>query len=62
MRIAELPEEVREETVGLLVDAAVADGKLTDEERVYLQAVSEAAGLARDELVDRATARLADEK
>ncbi len=58
-QIAELPDDVRGETVGLLVEAAVADGKLSDEERVYLEAVGEAAGLPPAELVDRALERIA---
>ncbi len=40
-----LPPAVREEALGALVEAAVADGKVVDEERGYLLVVGEAMGL-----------------
>ncbi len=43
--VATLPEAVRQEALGLLVEAAVADGKVADEERAYLHTVGEAMGL-----------------
>jgi 2-hydroxychromene-2-carboxylate isomerase len=40
-----LPREVQEEALRTLIDAAIADGKVVDEERGYLRAVGEAMGL-----------------
>jgi len=40
-----LPASVQEEAMTTLVEAAVADGKVVDEERRYLRAVGEAMGL-----------------
>lgn len=40
-----LPAAVQEEAMRILVEAAVADGKVVDEERSYLRAVGEAMGL-----------------
>jgi uncharacterized tellurite resistance protein B-like protein len=41
-----LPVAVRDEALGLLIEAAVADGKVMDEERSYVRTVGEAMGLA----------------
>jgi uncharacterized tellurite resistance protein B-like protein len=40
-----LPAAVQEEALAVLIEAAVADGKVVDEERVYLHVVGEAMGL-----------------
>jgi uncharacterized tellurite resistance protein B-like protein len=40
-----LPPAVQEEALATLVEAAVADGKVVDEERGFLHAVGEAMGL-----------------
>lgn len=48
-----LPPEVREETIGLLIESAVADGVIADEERAYLSAVARAAGIAHDDVQGR---------
>ena len=42
----DLPAEVQQEAVVLLVQAAVADGKVVTEERAYLHAVGEAIGVS----------------
>jgi uncharacterized tellurite resistance protein B-like protein len=46
--MAELPAEVREETLGLLIESAVADGQVVEAERAYLRAVARAAGVDED--------------
>jgi uncharacterized tellurite resistance protein B-like protein len=46
-------EAVRDETFGLLVEAAVADGKVVDEEKDYLAAVAEALGVSEGDLAER---------
>lgn len=43
--MAELPAEVREEALGLLIESAAADGEVVPAERAYLQAVARAAGV-----------------
>ena len=43
--MGELPEEVREETLSMLIESAVADGQVVPAERAYLRAVAEAAGI-----------------
>jgi uncharacterized tellurite resistance protein B-like protein len=40
-----LPAAVQEEALAVLIEAAVADGKVVDEERAYLRVVGEAMGL-----------------
>jgi hypothetical protein len=40
-----LPASVQEEALAILVGAAIADGKVVDEERGYLHAVGQAMGL-----------------
>jgi len=57
--IAELPEEVRQEAFGLLIEAAAVDGSIAPEELGYLEAVSDAVGASREELGDRLAAALA---
>lgn len=42
----ELPAEVQQEAMTLLVEAAVADGKVVTEERAYLHAVGDAIGVS----------------
>jgi uncharacterized tellurite resistance protein B-like protein len=39
-KIKELPADVQEQTLELLVEAATADGKVVPEERAYLDAVA----------------------
>ena len=48
--MAQLPPEVRKETMGLLVDSAVVDGKVVPAEREYLLEVARAAEVSEDEL------------
>ncbi len=53
----ELPEEVHDETIELLVAAAAADGKIDEAEREFLRAVAGAIDLsteAIDERLDKA--------
>lgn len=57
--MSELPEAVREETLELLLDSAVVDGKVVQAERVYLRAVGKAAGLSEAEVDDRIEQKLA---
>lgn len=40
-KIRALPEDVQQQTLELLVEAATADGKVVPEERAYLDAVAE---------------------
>ncbi len=51
--MTDLPPEVREEAVDLLVASAAADGVIADEERTYLSAVAKAAGLSNDDVQRR---------
>ncbi len=51
--IRELPEEARTEAFALLIQAAAADGKVVEEERVYLEKVGEAVGVDSEELERR---------
>ena len=48
--MADLPADVRRETMGLLVQSAVVDGKVVPAERDYLLAVARAAEVSEDEL------------
>jgi uncharacterized tellurite resistance protein B-like protein len=54
-----LPPAVQEEALAALVEAAVADGKVVDEERGYLRTVAEAMGVASGEVERRIAAALA---
>jgi phage I-like protein len=59
-QMATLPADHREEAMALLMQGAVADGKVTPEEREWLLAVGRAAGISRDDVDDQiATALLA---
>lgn len=55
----ELPADVQHEAVRLLLQAAVADGKVVVEERAYLQAVAEAIGIAAGDMNAKIEAALA---
>lgn len=57
--MSELPEEVRHETLELLLDSAVVDGKVVEAERIYLQAVGRAVGLSESEIETRIADKLA---
>jgi len=48
-----LPADVRQEAFGLLIEAAATDGSIAPEELGYLEAVSDAIQVSRDELSDR---------
>ncbi len=54
-----LPEDVRHEAMELLLESAVADGKVVEAERDYLHAVARAAGIAVGEIERRIDAKLA---
>jgi uncharacterized tellurite resistance protein B-like protein len=56
--MATLPPEVRDETLALLIESAVADGKVVPSERDYLLAVARAAGISKDDVDDRIAAAL----
>lgn len=49
----ELPDELRTEAFGLLIEAAAADGSIAPEELGYLEAVADVVNITRDELSDR---------
>ncbi len=51
--MGELPADVRQEAIELLLKGAVVDGKVTPQERDWLLAVGRAAGLSRDDIDDR---------
>jgi uncharacterized tellurite resistance protein B-like protein len=51
--MGELPEDARAEALSLLMDSAVADGKVVPAEREYLLAVGRAAGVSRDDIDDK---------
>jgi len=51
--MGELPQEARAEALSLLVDSAVADGKVVPAERDYLLAVGRAAGISPDDIDDK---------
>lgn len=55
-----LPTEIQEEALGLLIEAACADGKVTPEEREYLDAVGEALDLSAEALSERVATALSD--
>ena len=48
-----LDAAVRQEAFSLLIEAAAVDGSIAPEELSYLEAVSDAVGVSRDELSDR---------
>ncbi len=56
--IAELPLNLRQEALELLVEAAVVDGKVVPSEQRYLEAVAAAMGADRPQLLERIAARL----
>ena len=58
-KMRELPPWVQEEALLALVEAAVADGKVVDEERGYLVAVGEAMGLDEAAIARRIDGALA---
>jgi 2-hydroxychromene-2-carboxylate isomerase len=51
-----LPEEVQREALALLIEAALADGKIVDNERRYLSAVARAMGVDDPDLNRRIAA------
>ena len=52
-KLAALPEAVRHDALGLLIEAAVADGKIVHAERVLLGVLAEELGVDADELDER---------
>lgn len=58
-RMHELPQAVRDEALTWLIDAAVADGKVVDEERDYLHTVGDVVGVDAATLDRRLEAALA---
>jgi uncharacterized tellurite resistance protein B-like protein len=58
-KMRELPVDVREMAVDLLLQAAAVDGKIAPEERSYLIAVADAVGMPHDELDARQAKALA---
>jgi tellurite resistance protein len=57
--MAALPEDVRQEALELLVEAAIVDGKVVPAEQRYLAEVAGAMGLAAEQLARRVADRLA---
>ena len=54
----ELPRDVQQEALGLLIDAACADGKVVEEERSYLHTVGAEIGMARKDIDARIEVKL----
>ena len=54
----ELPRDVQQEALALLMDAACADGKVVDEERAYLHTVGAEIGMAGKDIDARIEAAL----
>jgi uncharacterized tellurite resistance protein B-like protein len=50
VKMRELPEELRKETLELLVQAAAADGKIEIGERIFLDAVAKELSTSHDDL------------
>lgn len=61
-RVRELPPAVQQEALALLLEAAAADGKITDEETAYLRVVGGALGLDAAAVDRRVAAALAARK
>lgn len=57
--IAEMPREIQEEALRLLLEAAAADGKVVPEEREYLHAVARAMSVSDQEIERRLAQQLA---
>jgi uncharacterized tellurite resistance protein B-like protein len=51
--VKSMSAEVRTEALGLLIEAAAADGSIAPEELGYLEAVADAVSVSRDDLSDR---------
>lgn len=58
--MAKLPAEVRSQAFDLIIEAAVADGKVDPAEQRYLGPLASAMGLTEDELGERIAQRLMD--
>ncbi|MCA9605477.1 MAG: TerB family tellurite resistance protein [Myxococcales bacterium] len=56
--LARMSPALQEEVLGLLIQAAAADGQIVEEERAYLEAVARAAGIDEAGLVERLDAAL----
>ena len=56
--MAELPVDIRKQTLELLIDSAVIDGKVVPAERDFLRAVAEAADLPDDDIDESLASRL----
>jgi hypothetical protein len=57
-QMGELPEDVQQEALRLLVSSAVVDGKVTPAERDWLVAVARAAGVSGEAVDERIAAAL----
>lgn len=58
-KVRELPDDVQEEALALLIEAAIADGKVVDEERSYLHAVGKVIDLSEAAVEERIAKALA---
>jgi len=56
--ISELPDEVQQAALELLIDAAIADGKVVPTEQQYLEEVAEAMDITKEQLEEKITDRL----
>jgi len=56
--MAELPEDIRKQTLELLIDSAVIDGKVVPAEREFLRSVAKAADLPDEDIDESLATRL----
>ena len=56
--MSNLPENVREEAIELLLETAAVDGKIVPAERTFLHAVGRASGIDADQMDDRIADKL----
>jgi uncharacterized tellurite resistance protein B-like protein len=56
--MAELPDDIRKQTLDLLIESAAIDGKVVPAEREFLRSVAKAAGLPDESIDESLAARL----
>jgi uncharacterized tellurite resistance protein B-like protein len=60
--LRELPKDVRDETVTLIIQAAAVDGRIAVGERIFLDAIARSVKITQPELDKRVQDALAEEK